>query len=433
MKRNVLIIGIVVIVIAVVAGVYGFQQMNAANAAATTVRAQTATVKKGSLIATLAEAGNVSAPTMSSAAFQTSGHVAKVNVQVGDKVKAGQVLMELDPTDLQLALKTAQASVSNAQGSLSNAQASLDSAKIKASQNVNQLIIAKTSLDNAAVTLQQAQAAYDAIAWRPDVGMTTQATTLQTASNSYQSALANYNITASNFSDNSALRTAQTNVDQAQNSITQAQISVTQAQGNLDKTKLVSPINGTVSAVNYNIGDTVSGTAVAIADLSQIQVKVTIAEIDISSIKIGQTAQMTLDALPGKTYTATVATINPVGAVTSGVVNYSVVVKLNDPDGDVFPGMTANLAIEISRHDNVLLAPIRAIKTQGTQKVATVLYKGQQISTPVTTGLANDTMVEVTSGLNEGDQVVVSGTTTTQRGGGGGGAILGGFARPPGD
>jgi RND family efflux transporter MFP subunit len=256
--------------------------------------------------------------------------------------------------------------------------------------------------------------------------MTTQAASLQSASADYQSALANYNITASNISDNSALRTAQASVDQAQ-------ISVSQAQDNLAKADLVSPINGTVSTVNYNVGDTPSGTAVVVADLSQIQVKVTVAEIDISKIKVGQTAQMTMDALPGKTYTATVASIAPVGTVTQGVVNYAVTVKLIDSDGDVLPGMTANLAIEVDRRTNVLLAPLRAIKTQGNQKVATVLYKGQQISTPVTTGLSNDTQVEVTSGLQEGDEVVIGTTTTTQRNGGGGGVIFGGFGRPPGD
>jgi RND family efflux transporter MFP subunit len=327
--------------------------------------------------------------------------------------------MSLDSADLQLALKTAQTN-------LATAQANLDSAKIKASQNVNQLIVAKTALDKAAVALQQAQAAYDTIAWRPDVGMTTQAATLQSASADYRSALANYNITASSISDDSALRTAQAQVDQAQ-------ISLSQAQGNLSKADLVSPINGTVSTVSYNVGDTPSGTAVVVADLSQIQVKVTIAEVDISKIKGGQTAQMTLDALPGKTYTATVASIAPVGTITQGVVNYSVTVKLTDSDGDVLPGMTANLAIEVDRRTNVLLAPLRAIKTQGNQKVATVLYKGQQISTPVTTGLSNDTQVEITSGLQEGDEVVIGTTTTTQRGGGGGGVIFGGFGRPPGD
>jgi HlyD family secretion protein len=222
------------------------------------------------------------------------------------------------------------------------------------------------------------------------------------------------------------LKTAQNNVTQAQTGVSQAQISVTQAQQNLDGAKLLSPITGTVFAVNYNVGDIASSTAVQIVDLSTIQVKVTIAEVDISSVKLGQTAQMTLDALPGKTYTATVAAINPVGSVTSGVVNYEVIATLNDPDGDVLPGMTANLAIETNRVTNVLLVPLRAVKTQGNQKVVTVLYQGQQIPVTVTTGLQNDTQVEITGGqLKEGDEVIIPGTTTTQRGGGGG-VILGG-------
>lgn len=421
MKRNVIVIGVVVVIVAIVAVFFSVQQMNA-NAAASAVRVQTSAVKRGSLVATLAEAGNVSAVNTSSIAFETStqtpltGRVAKVDVQIGDKVKAGQVLMELDPTDLQLALASAQST-------LSNAQASLNSAKIKSSQGLNQLIIAKTGLDNAAASLQTAQSAYDVIAWRPDAGLMSQATALQTATNAYQSALASYNITASNLSDNSALTTAQNGVDQAQTALTQA-------QDNLSKANLISPINGTVSAVNYNVGDTASGVAVVVVDLSKIQVKVTIAEVDIPSVKVGQTAQMTMDALPGKTYTATVAAINPAANVTSGVVNYAVIASVTDPDGDVLPGMTANLAIETSRRDNVLLAPLRAVKTQGTQKIATVLYKGQQITTPVTTGLQNDTLVEITSGLNEGDEVIISGTTSTQRGGGGG-ILLGGF-RPGG-
>ena len=343
-------------------------------------------------------------------------------------VKDGRVLMELDPSDLQLALQTAQAS-------LSNAQASLDSAKIKASESTSQLIIAKTALDSAAATLQTAQTAYDTIVWRPDAGLMPQATTLQTATDTYRSALANYNITAANLADTSALKTAQNNatqaqtgVAQAQTSVNQAQIAVQQAQDNLDRAKPVSPISGTVYAVNYNVGDIASSTAVSIVDLSQIQVKVTVAEVDVASIKLGQTAQLTMDALPGLTYTGTVAAINPVGTISSGVVNYGVIVALTDPDGDVLPGMTANLAIVTARHDNVLLAPLRAIKTQGNQKVATVLYQGQQIVTPVTTGLQNDTQVEITSGLKVGDELVTGVTTTTAPRGGGGGAgvIFGG-------
>lgn len=405
MKRNVLIIGIVVIVVAIAALFY-WQQQTAANAAATATRAQTTTVRLGTLVATVAAAGNISTPNDASLAFQTTGKVAQVNVQVGDQVEKGQVLMTLDPTDLQLSLKTAQSN-------LANAQANLDSAKIKASQNVNQLIIAKTSLDKAQVALQQAQAAYDAIAWRGDVSGTSQAATLQSASADYQSALANYNITASSLSDDSAVRTAQAQVDQAQ-------ISVDQAQTNLDDVKLVAPFDGIVAQVNYAVGDTASSSvAVVIADLSKLQVGVTISEVDIAKIKVGQDAQLTLDALPGQTYDGKVISIGPVGTVTSGVVNYPVIVSVSNADASVLPGMTANLAITVDQRQNVLMVPLRAVRTQGTQKIVTVLYQGQQIQVPVTVGLTNDTDAEITSGLKAGDEVVIGTTTTTQPRGGG--------------
>ncbi len=406
MKRNVLIIGAVIIVVVIAVLYFGLSQMNANAAAATTLRAQTTPVRLGNLVATVAAAGNISTPNDASLAFQTTGKVAQVNVQVGDQVKQGQVLMTLDPTDLQLALKTAQSN-------LANAQANLDSAKIKASQNVNQLIIAKTSLDKAQIALQQAQAAYDAIAWRGDVSGTSQAATLQSASADYQSALANYNITASNLTDNSALRTAQAQVDQAQ-------ISVDQAQTNLDDVKLVAPFDGFVAQVNYAVGDTASSSAaVVIADLSKLQVGVTISEVDIAKIKVGQNAQLTLDALPGQTYDGKVISIGPVGTVTSGVVNYPVVVSVSNPDTSVLPGMTANLAITVAQDQNVLIVPLRAVRTQGTQKIVTVLYQGQEIQVPVTVGLTNDTDAEITSGLKAGDEVVIGTTTTTQPRGGG--------------
>ncbi len=410
MKRNSIIISAVVTVVVIIAVIFGIRQMTASAASTASTRAQTATVQRGNLIATVSAAGNVSAPTSATMAFQTAGRVAQVNVQVGDQVKAGQVLMALDPTDLQMALKTAQTN-------LSTAQISFESAKNKAAQNPNQLIAAKATLDKATIALQKAQSDYNAVAWRSDVGMTTQAQTLQNATIDYQTALANFNITASNINDTSSLRTAQAQVDNAQ-------VSVDQAQRNLEKAKIVAPFDGLVATVNFNVGDSAgTGTAITLVDTAKLQVKVTIAEVDISKIKAGQTAQMTMDALAGKTYNAKVMTIGPVATVTQGVVNYPVTIAVSDNDGSIKPGMTANLAITVEQRENVLLVPLRAVRTQGNQKTVSVEYKGQTITMPVTTGLTNDTSVEITAGLQEGDQVLLNQTTTRQTGGGGIGGI----------
>ena len=411
MKRRVLLAAGAVIVLVIVAVVFGLRSQTAS--AASTSNLQTTTVQRGTLVATVAAAGNVSAPQQAALAFQTSGRVRAVNVQVGDVVKQGQVLMQLDSTNLQYALKSVQTS-------LTTAQANLDSAKLVASQKQNQLIVAKSALDKATATLQQAQAAYDQVATRPDVGMTSQSQTLQSASLDYQSALATYQNTVATLNDDSALKQAQAQFDNAQ-------VAVQQAQDNLAQASIVAPYDGIIAAVSYNVGDMAgSTTAVTVANLSNLEIDVLVSEVDISKIKVNETAQMTLDALNGNTYNAKVLKIDPVGTVAQGVVNYAVTVGITNADSAIKPGMTANLSITTDERDNVLIVPLRAVHAQGNRKMVTVLSQGKTTTVPVTTGLANDQSVEITKGLQEGDVVVLNPTQTQTQSQGGGGRGFGG-------
>ncbi len=452
MKTNWIIIGAIVLVLLALGGFWYYQQATAS--AAASARVQTATVQRGSLVATVNAAGNVLTPEEATVGFLSSGRVAQVHVQVGTAVKKGQVLMELDTTDLEFALKTAKTNLAsaqasleqtkanlqfalrNAQSNLESSKAALEAAKNKNAQNANQIIVAKAQLDKATIALEQAQGAYNRIAWRGDVSSTSQAAELQRATIDYQSALANYNMTLATINDSAlkaaqaaydrdvvALEQAQRNLDTqlrtAQATVEKDQIAVEQAQRNIERTRLLAPFDGVVSAVNFSVGDSAgTGTAVVVVDLSTLQVKVNIAEVDVAKIKIGQTAQITLDALPGKTYSATISAIGPVATITQGVVNYPVTAVIANTDGAVKPGMTANLAITVEQRENVLLVPARAVRTQGNQRTVTVLYKGLQFAVPITIGLTNDQFAEVTSGLLEGDQVVVQSTQLRQSTGG---------------
>ncbi len=463
MKRRLVLISVVVVLL-VAAGAFGWQRLTAS--AAPSTRVESVAVTRGSLTATVSAAGNVSAPSTAALAFSSSGKIAQVAVRVGDQVKKGQLLMQLDTTDLELALKTAQVNLASqqasydstqatlqfaiqtAQANLASAQASYDSAQTQAATNLDQLLAAKTALNQARKTLAAAQGAYDSIAWKGDVSLTTQASTLQTAKADYESALATYNITAAGMND-TAIRSAQASVESAQVALDQAKknlefstrtakaaldnakVAVEQAQRDLDNATLLAPFDGLVSAVNYSAGDTASGTAVSLVDLANLQVKLTIAEVDVAKTKVGQTAEMTLDALPGKTYQATLTAIGPVGTVTSGVVNYPVTVAVTNADASLKPGMTANLAIQVDRRENVLLIPTRAVRSQGNQKMVTVLSQGKTSQRPIVTGLTGDAMVEVTSGLQEGETVVVTQTTTTSSNNPGIGMGIGGPPGPP--
>jgi multidrug efflux pump subunit AcrA (membrane-fusion protein) len=128
--------------------------------------------------------------------------------------------------------------------------------------------------------------------------------------------------------------------------------------------------------------------------------------------------------LPSEVFTGTVMEIDLVGTVTSGVVNYSATVSVDNPDASILPGMSATASIILAQRENVLLVPNRAVRTVGRAKVITVLYEGQLIDVPVTLGLTGDTQSEVLSGLQEGDVVVLNSQTATTTGRGPGGGIF---------
>jgi HlyD family secretion protein len=466
-KRNILIGGIAAIIVLAIVALLGWQSSKAS--AAATTRPQTVTVQRGTIAATVNAAGNVSAPDQASIAFQSSGRVAQAPVLVGDLVKKGQLLMQLDTTDLNISLEVAQANlagakanydasvaslkfaIKTAQANIMSAQASLDDANAKAKTQRDQLLVAKAAVDKTSVALQTAQGNNNAVSWRGpnDAAASAAAAALQSAQDDYNSAVASYQIAVAQVND-TAVRAAQATLDSAQTALAQAQsnqdtstrsaqaavdsaqVAVDQAQRNLDAASLYAPFDGVVAAVNYNVGDSAgSTTAVALADLSNLQVKATIAEIDMAKLKTGDTVQVTFDAIANKTYQGTVLAIGPAGTITSGVVNYPVTVVISKPDAAVKPGMTANLTIAVDQKTGVLVVPARAVRTQGNQKVVTVLSNGQTKTVTVKTGLSDDTSIEITSGLQAGDVVVLNQTVTRVPTGGVGLPGLGG--RPGGD
>ena len=185
-------------------------------------------------------------------------------------------------------------------------------------------------------------------------------------------------------------------------------IALKQAQMAVQQAQIVAPFDGVVTAVNITLGESAStgSGAIQLADLGHLEIVVNMAEVDVPRIKVGEAAEISLDALPDAQLTGKVTEISPAGVLTQGVVNYPVTVALADPGNGVLTGMTANVNIVTDQRDNVLMVPNRAVHTQGRQKLVTVLFEGQQIQVPVQTGLSNDTMTEVTSGLNEGDTVL---------------------------
>ncbi len=480
MSRRSIIIILVLLVVVAAGGYFFYQQQVSAAKAAAAANLQTATINRGNLVATVSGAGNISAPQQTNLSFQLTGvPITQVSVAVGDKVKTGQVLAQEDDSQLQFALRSAQAQLSSAQANLdklkqpplaadvTSAQAQVASAETaynvavnKANHAPDQLMTDKAALDKAAAALQQAQAAYNLIAWRPGASTSTQAATLASATADYSAALGTYNLALTDINDSAvksaaqALASAQDNLTKitqpataqdiavAQASVTSAQVAVDQATRNLDQAKIIAPFDGTVAAVNYVAGQILpssgGSTVITLVNLDNLQTQVTVSEVDIPNVKVGQDVNMTFDALSGQTFPGKVTSITPVGTVTSGVVNYTVTVQLTKSNPQIMPGMTATANVVVAQRENVLTVPNRAVKTQGNRKVLTELFEGKQVPLYVQTGLSNDTETEITSAtttdgtavnLQDGDTVVLNPTVTTTPGGnrgGGGGIFFGG-------
>ena len=236
-----------------------------------TTAPQTATIQRGNLTATLSAAGTVAAESQVVLAFQSSGQVKEMDVQVGDQVKAGQVLAKLDAPSLELGVTKAQVAldtakvklqqtqegskpedVASARASLASAQAAYQAALHKYNLNDAQQAVARAQVDKAKATLQRDQLAYDweAHNWLdPDPTQSSQKQALDDAQTAYDLAVAAYNQQAVDIND-SALQSAASQVAQAQyqldnllntptpESITQAEAAVKQSEADLQQAQL---------------------------------------------------------------------------------------------------------------------------------------------------------------------------------------------------
>jgi HlyD family secretion protein len=214
-----------------------------------------------------------------------------------------------------------------------------------------------------------------------------------------------------------------------------AQADVEDAQATLDAATMVAPFDGTVVSVGAEVGDLVSsGTViVSLADLTELRVRASVDETDISQVEVAQPVQITFDAFPGRQFQGQVLEVPLEGELSQNIVIYQVPISLEGTEGVALKsGMTANLQIVVGQRENALLVPLLAVQQGDTGEVVLVQDAPGEavVQAPVELGLNDGTYVEVLRGLNEGDQVVVQYETSDETTGfglgrGGGGGFLG--------
>jgi HlyD family secretion protein len=192
-----------------------------------------------------------------------------------------------------------------------------------------------------------------------------------------------------------------------------AQATYDNASSQLEYTVITAPIDGQVIGKPIPAGQTVAPgisnpmVLLTVADLSKMQIQVQVDESDIGRVKLGQKVDFTVDAYPEKIFTGIVSLISQKAVIQQNVVYYTVYVDVDEPQGLLYPTMTARVTIKVGESKNTLIVPLSAVKEIKGQKYVQIMVDGKPQSIPVQLGLADDEKVELLSGVKEGDQILL--------------------------
>ena len=395
---------------------------------------QTATIGRGDLTATVGATGTVRARQTATLVWQTTGTVENVNVQIGDQVKADEVLASLSKSSLPQNIILAEADLVNAQQALDDV---LDSDTARAQAWIA-LRDAKDAFEKAydyrqylnypvkktRVDLVKQVTPYGVV----DVPRTK---TYKVAATEEEIAKADADLNLKEAQYEDAKRAYERLADGPnKDDLAAAQARVDAAQATLDLAHLTAPFAGTVTEAFPLPGDQVStgATAFRIDNLDSLLVDVELSEVDINNVSVGQAVMLSFDAILGKDYNGEVTKVSQAGTIANGVVNFTVTVELTDADELVKPGMTAAVNVVVKEIKDAVLVPSRAIRLVDNNYVVYIIKDGMPQQVEIRLGSSSDTMSVVVGGdLKEGDNVILSPPANLQPGGGpGGGGPFGG-------
>ncbi len=354
------------------------------------------TITRGDITATVSATGQLNPIVESQVGSQVSGQIIKLYADFNSRVTKGQMLALIDPTPFEAALTQAKADLLNAQAGVVKARANmdLDRSNYERDASLPRDLISRQEMDTA-------KAAYEAA--------------------------------AADFSASQA-------------ALIQAGASYKTARFNLAHTRIISPLDGIVVSRNINIGQTVAASFQTpdlfdiAQDLRKMESDTNVVETDIGRVRVGQRAEFTVDAYPATVFTGTVAIIRNAPITIQNVVNYDVIIYVDNADLKLKPGMTTYVTIDVGKKSNILMVPNQALRfapkgsgaiiqkysagrelpgwarTGSRETDKRVWYRipkvwvyrdGQFIPVPIKTGIRNNNYTELLEGdLKAGDHVV---------------------------
>lgn len=349
------------------------------------VQFNTAEVAPANIVNTVTATGTIEPVTSVTVGTQVSGIVSKLYVDYNSVVKKGQVIAELDKSNLTSELNSAKASLEQSKASLASAESSLSYQT--ANFRRNKALYQKGLISG----------------------------------NDYESARLSY-------------QTALASVSSARDQVASAQEQVKKAQTNLSYATITSPIDGIVLSKSVEEGQTVAAsfstpTLFTIAkDLTNMQVVADVDEADIGDVKVGERVTFTVDAYPDNTFSGTVKQVRQEATTTNNVVTYSVVISAPNADLKLKPGLTATVTIYTQENKGVLSVPSKTLRftpekeTVGGMKIKDIANAKNKVWTiegntvvahRVNIGMTDGSHTQILSGIRRGAKVVTGISSAT--------------------
>jgi HlyD family secretion protein len=401
------------------------------------VTVQTGRVERQDLTSLVTASGEVRPKNYTNVLGEGIGKITDIVVKEGDQVKKGDVLLHLENIQPGADVQAQMAGIQSADFGMKAANASYDAAVATLAQR-------QADLDKAKLDWQRSQQMYkEQLNARQDY---------DAAKAAYESAVAALNASQAQIDQSRAGR------DQARSNLTQSQAVLKRTQDVLRKTTYTAPIEGIVSYIAVRVGENVvpgiqnaeGSFLLTISDMSVVTAEVKVDETDITTVRAGQPAEVSIDAMPGQIFAGHVSEVGELAilrtsgqaAMTSTTANtqeardFKVVVTLDNPPAALRPGLSATAKIQTAQKKQVLTIPIQAIAERSQKELADArqsppsgvtlaaskddgsaaqkskiqgvfaVRDGKAHFVPVQTGIAGVTDIEITGGLEEGDSIV---------------------------
>lgn len=363
------------------------------------VEIRAAAVNHQNLLSTVSTNGRVEPVEIFQAHAPAPGVVEKLYVEVGQKVKAGDLLVKMEDADTVSRLATAKSTLEAAHLNLENLQQS---------GSQEERLALQADLSRAEMRKKQAETDLAALRQLQQKGAASAAEVA-----SAQQRLQEATSALENTQQRGTQRYSPGDHARAQAQVADAQAAVSAAQSSYAAANIRSPLSGTVYSIPVSAFDFVPAgeDLLDVADLNRIQVRAYFDEPEIGKLAVGQAVKIVWDAKPNQTWHGHISRA-PSTVITYGTRNVGeAIITVDDAHGDLLPNTNVTVTVTTSQRFNVLSVPREALRTEGASDYVFRVIAGKLVRTPVQVGVVNLTRVEITGGLTEKDTVALSATS----------------------